>query len=99
MFYPMMFFAGLWGPQQIMPTMPRDISDYTPLGASVQAIQRSMRGAFPPAPALSGMAGTKTLTTGLKTARRRPLPAPAEEELFAAQMMVAPVEARSESAH
>ncbi len=55
-FYPLMFFAGLWAPQQIMPPVLRDISDYTPLGASVQAIQDSVQGTFPPAAALLTMA-------------------------------------------
>ena len=34
----------------------RDVSDYTPLGASVQAIQDSVQGTFPPAAALLTMA-------------------------------------------
>jgi ABC-2 type transport system permease protein len=57
LFYPLMFFAGLWVPQQIMPAVLRDISGYTPLGASVQAIQHSVQGAFPPAATLLTMAG------------------------------------------
>jgi len=56
LFYPMMFFAGLWVPQQIMPPVLRDISHYTPLGASVQAIQDSVQGTFPSAAALLTMA-------------------------------------------
>ncbi len=47
-FFPMMFFAGLWLPQDMMPALLRDISDYTPLGAAVQAIQASMLTGFPP---------------------------------------------------
>jgi ABC-2 type transport system permease protein len=47
-FFPLMFFAGLWLPQDLMPTMLRDISNYTPLGAAVQAMQSSMLTGFPP---------------------------------------------------
>jgi ABC-2 type transport system ATP-binding protein len=57
LFYPLIFFAGLWVPQQIMPPVLRDISDYTPLGASVQAIQHSVQSTFPPAAPLLTMAG------------------------------------------
>ena len=49
MFFPLMFFAGLWLPRALMPTVLLDISNYTPLGAAVTAIQDSMLGGFPPA--------------------------------------------------
>jgi len=49
MLYPMLFFAGLYFPRQRMAPVLRDIGDWTPLGASVQALQDSMRGAFPAA--------------------------------------------------
>lgn len=45
--YPMIFFAGLWWPREQMAPVVRDIGDWTPLGASVQALEDSMRGAFP----------------------------------------------------
>jgi ABC-2 type transport system permease protein len=35
-----------------MPTVLRDMSDLTPLGASVQAITSATQGAFPPATSL-----------------------------------------------
>ena len=44
-----MFFAGLWLPRAIMPAVLQDISNYTPLGAAVEAIQDSMLQGFPPA--------------------------------------------------
>jgi ABC-2 type transport system permease protein len=47
-FFPLMFFAGLWLPRDLMPTLLRDISNYTPLGAAVQAMQSSMLTGFPP---------------------------------------------------
>jgi ABC-2 type transport system permease protein len=48
-FFPLMFFAGLWVPRAIMPGVLLDISNYTPLGATVQAVQDSMQTGFPPA--------------------------------------------------
>jgi ABC-2 type transport system permease protein len=46
---PLLFFAGLWLPRALMPTVLQDISNYTPLGAAVEAIQDSMQTGFPPA--------------------------------------------------
>jgi ABC-2 type transport system permease protein len=52
-FFPMMFFAGLWLPRELMPTVLLDISNYTPLGAAVEAMQNSMLGgSLPVAPLL-----------------------------------------------
>jgi ABC-2 type transport system permease protein len=50
--YPSLFFAGLWLPREVMPSVLRDIGDWTPLGAAVQAMQSSMQGAFPSAQSL-----------------------------------------------
>jgi ABC-2 type transport system permease protein len=47
-FLPLVFFAGLWIPRQEMPSALQHISDYTPLGAGVQATQAAIAGTFPP---------------------------------------------------
>lgn len=47
--YPMMFFAGVWVPQQVMPSWLRDVSQLTGLGAAVDAMQTSIEGHFPSA--------------------------------------------------
>ena len=47
LFFPMMFFAGLWLPIAQMPAMLRHISHVTPLGAAVQALQDSAQGHWP----------------------------------------------------
>ena len=56
-FFPLMFFAGLWLPRAMMPALLQDISNYTPLGAAVQAIQDSILQGFPPAAPLLVLAG------------------------------------------
>jgi len=56
-FFPLMFFAGLWLPRAMMPGVLLDISNYTPLGAAVEAIQDSMLQGFPPAAPLLMLAG------------------------------------------
>jgi ABC-2 type transport system permease protein len=48
-FFPMIFFAGLWWPRELMPGVLQGVSDFTPLGAAVEAMQDSMQGQFPPA--------------------------------------------------
>jgi ABC-2 type transport system permease protein len=57
LFYPLMFFAGLYFPREMMPDVLRHISDWTPLGAAVQALQTAAEGSFPPAQSLLVMAG------------------------------------------
>jgi ABC-2 type transport system permease protein len=47
-FYPLVFFSGLYYPVQLMPGVLLDISHFTPLGAAVQAIVYPIYGEFPP---------------------------------------------------
>lgn len=57
LFYPMLFFAGVWLPREVMPPALRTVSDLTPLGAAVHAMDISMlKGQFPPAESLLVMA-------------------------------------------
>jgi ABC-2 type transport system permease protein len=46
-FFPLMFFAGLWVPRAAMPESFRAVSDWTPLGAAVEAIQAGLQTGFP----------------------------------------------------
>jgi ABC-2 type transport system permease protein len=45
LFFPLMYFAGLWTPQ--MSATTRHIGEYTPLGAAVQGLRACMAGAWP----------------------------------------------------
>ena len=57
LFYPMMFFAGVWLPREAMPPALQTVSDLTPLGSAVHAMDISMlTGQFPPAESLLVMA-------------------------------------------
>ncbi|KUL24386.1 ABC transporter permease [Actinoplanes awajinensis] len=49
LYFPMMFFAGLWVPVTQMPPLLRDISQATPLGAGIQAFQQAYEGSLPSA--------------------------------------------------
>jgi ABC-2 type transport system permease protein len=47
LFFPLMFFAGLWVPQSEMGSTLRGISHFTPLGAGDPAIQNALAGHWP----------------------------------------------------
>jgi ABC-2 type transport system permease protein len=47
LFFVLLFFGGLWLPRPLMPAMLLNISNWTPLGATVGAIQNAMQGSFP----------------------------------------------------
>lgn len=48
-YFPMLFFAGVWTPGPVMPDVVRRISDFTPLGAASQSMQDAWTGSFPQA--------------------------------------------------
>ena len=67
-FFPLMFLAGLWVPQAEMPHLLRTVSEWSPLGAGVHAVQQSIAGHWPPATNLLALVGY-TAVCGLVAAR------------------------------
>jgi ABC-2 type transport system permease protein len=47
LFFPAMFFAGLWWPREAFPPALRTIADLTPLGAAERAVMGAMGGQWP----------------------------------------------------
>jgi ABC-2 type transport system permease protein len=68
LFYPMMFFAGLWIPIPNMPATLQHISHATPLGAAVPALTAATNGTWPTALQLLTLAGW-AVALGLAAAR------------------------------
>jgi ABC-2 type transport system permease protein len=67
LFFPLMFFAGLWVPQAEMGSTLRTISHYTPLGAGVPAVQHAISGAWPGTAHLLVLAGYALLLCAAST--------------------------------
>jgi ABC-2 type transport system permease protein len=56
LFFPLMFFSGLWVPRAEMPSVLRHIGDFVPSGAATQAVQDTWQGHWPHAGDLATMA-------------------------------------------
>jgi ABC-2 type transport system permease protein len=68
LFFPLMFFAGLWAPRESMPPMLQHIGDYTPLGAGEHALHEATMGSWPQAGTL-GVLVAYLVVFGLAAAR------------------------------
>ena len=68
LFFPLMFFSGLWLPIPSMPAVLQHISHATPLGAAWESFQAAALGHWPPALALGTMAAY-AVVFGLAAAR------------------------------
>ena len=64
-FFPLVFFAGLWVPRANMNDVLRTISDLTPLGAAVQSLQDATAGHWPQPLHLAVMLGWTIVAGGL----------------------------------
>lgn len=56
LYFPLLFFAGVYIPLEVMPEGVRTVSTYTPSGAAVQALSASWSGAVPETSSLVVMA-------------------------------------------
>jgi ABC-2 type transport system permease protein len=65
LFFPVLFFAGLWLPREAMPALLRRISDFTPLGAGVQSLSDAAAGRWPALLAVAVMLGWTVVAGGL----------------------------------
>jgi ABC-2 type transport system permease protein len=57
LFFPSMFFAGLWTPREVLPGIIQRIGDFTPLGAGERALHDAATGAWPHTLSLVVLAG------------------------------------------
>jgi ABC-2 type transport system permease protein len=65
LFFPIVFFAGLWVPRASMNNVLRTISDFTPLGAGVQSLQDATAGHWPQLLHVAVMLGWTVVAGGL----------------------------------
>jgi ABC-2 type transport system permease protein len=65
LFFPVLFLGGLWAPRATMPDWLRHISDFSPLGAGVQAMQDATAGHWPLFLHLGVMVGWVVIAGGL----------------------------------
>jgi len=65
LFFPMLFFAGLWIPRSSMNDVLLTISDLTPLGAAVQSLQDAALGDWPQLLHVAVMLGWAIVAGGL----------------------------------
>ncbi|MBO0869649.1 MAG: ABC transporter permease [Micromonosporaceae bacterium] len=64
-FFPLMFFAGLWTPREVMPRVLQRIADFSPLGAGERAMHDATLGHFPSLAALAVLVGYLVVFGGM----------------------------------
>lgn len=66
-YFPMLFFAGVWTPGPMMPDGAQRVADFTPLGAASQAMQAAWAGGWPQPLHLAVTAAYAVVTCALAT--------------------------------
>ncbi len=67
LYFPLLFFAGVYIPLEVMPEGVRTVSSYTPSGAAVQSLSASWMGGVPETSSLLAMAGFVLIAGSLAT--------------------------------
>ncbi len=67
LYFPLLFFGGVYIPLEVMPEGVRTVSSYTPSGAAVQALSASWTGGVPETSSLLAMAGFALIAGSLAT--------------------------------
>lgn len=70
-YFPLLFFAGVYIPLEIMPNGVQSIAGWTPAGAAVQAMADSWAGATPTTSSLLVLAGSAVVAGGIAVAAFR----------------------------
>ncbi|SDU74919.1 ABC transporter permease [Jiangella alkaliphila] len=65
LFFPSMFFAGVWTPGDLMPSWARPVRDVSPLGAGMEALQDAWNGAWPDGTNLIALAVMTVVAGGI----------------------------------
>jgi ABC-2 type transport system permease protein len=65
LYFPMLFFAGIYLPLEIMPVGIRTLSSWTPPGAAVQALGDAWAGTVPSGTSLLVLVATATVAGAL----------------------------------
>jgi len=62
-YFPMLFFAGVWTPGAAMPDAARSVADFTPIGAASAAMADAWSGAWPTLLHLAVLAGSAVVAS------------------------------------
>lgn len=65
LFFPSMFFAGIWTPGDLMPESVRWLRDVTPLGAGMSSMQDAWAGSWPGTEHVVAMVAVTAICVGL----------------------------------
>lgn len=65
LFFPSMFFAGVWTPGDLMPEWARPVRDVSPMGAGMESLQETWTGGWPAPVSLIAMVAVTAVAGGL----------------------------------
>lgn len=65
LFFPSMFFAGVWTPGDLMPSWARPIRDVSPMGAGMETMQETWTGGWPAPVSVVALVAATVVAGGL----------------------------------